>query len=102
MHNANSNYYWNTHIVMEKNTIKEIIKALKRLIYELKKGYCNELNSDQLQKLENGFSDILEVEREINKNKYDRLHEHSNHNRFLTRMYSWNNIFHSLLPAKKK
>jgi len=80
---------------MEENTVKEIIAALKRLIKELKDGYCDGLSSNQIDRLERGFSEILEVEKEVNKNG---LYTDSNNDRSL----SWRNIFRHVLPFKKE
>lgn len=83
---------------MEKDTIKGIIKALKGLISDLKNGYCNELNSDQLKRLESGFASILSVEQEIKKQRYDRLHS----NRSYGSNYYFGNIIHAIFSFKKE
>ena len=67
LHRANNSCCGNNNFFMEKNTVKEIIKALKRLIYELKNGCCENLSDSQLKRLEEGFNDILSVEKEIKK-----------------------------------
>ncbi len=82
---------------MEKNTVKEIINALKRLIYELKNGFCENLSNDQIKKIENGFREILSVEKEIIDGN-DRLHADMYHNR----LYSWRNFICNVLSFKKK
>ena len=79
---------------MEKNTIKETTKALKRLIYKLNRGYCENLTASQLEKLEKGFENILEVEKElsyglcINRNNGRRL--------------SWRNFLYHVFPTKEE
>ena len=83
---------------MEKDTIKGIIKALKGLISDLKKGYCDELNSDQLKRLESGFASILSVEQEIKNKRYDRLHS----NRSYGCNYYFGNIIHNVFSFKKE
>jgi len=80
---------------MEEKTIKQIILSLKRLIKELKSGYCNNLSSEQINRLERGFSEILEVEKEIS---YGRIYTNSNDDRSLFR----SNFIHNVFSSKKK
>ena len=82
---------------MEKNTVKEIIKALKRLIYELKNGCCENLSDSQLKRLEDGFNNILSVEKEI-KNDRSRLYA----DLYPNRVSSWHGVFHSIFSSKKE
>ena len=71
-----------------------IIKALKRLINELKNGYCECLTEEQLDKLMQGFESILQVEKEV-ANGF-------NSNRRTNRFMLWSNIFHNVFPFKKE
>jgi len=50
---------------MEKELIKDIIRALKRLIKKLESGDCDSLTPEQLKELNAGFKKILNVERGI-------------------------------------
>jgi len=79
---------------MEETTVKEIISALKRLIKELKDGYCDRLSSNQIDRLEHGFSLILEVEKEVK----NGLYVNRNHDR----RFSWSNLIHHVFPFKKE
>ena len=79
---------------MEETTIAQIITALKRLIKELKSGYCNQLSSQQIERLENGFSQILDVEKEVNNGLYV--------NRNNDRRFSWRNFLYHVFPTKKE
>jgi len=82
---------------MENNTVREIIRALKRLIRELEKGYCENLTSEQLERLEEGFNNILIVEKEVKNNRYGLCTDRNNGGSF-----SWNRLLHALLSLKKK
>ena len=79
---------------MEKELIEEIINSLKKLIKELKNGYCDNLTSDQLIELQNGFEHILKVEKEV---EYG-FNAARNPRRFI----SWSNILHHVFPFKKE
>jgi hypothetical protein len=79
---------------MERQLIKEIIKALKRLIKELESGYCDHLTPEQLKELEEGFEKILKIEKEVN-NGY-RFDCRSN------RIFLWYSSFSSLLFHRKR
>ena len=50
-------------LYMEKETVNNIVKALKRLIYKLKNGYCECLTDEQIKSLMQGFRNILQVEK---------------------------------------
>ena len=82
---------------MEKNTVKEIIKALKRLIYKLRNGYCENLSDSQLRRLEDGFNNIISVEKEI-KNDRNRLYT----DLYPNRVSSWRGVFQSIFSSKKE
>ena len=79
---------------MEKETVNNIVKALKRLIYKLKNGYCECLTDEQIKSLMQGFSNILQVEKEV---EYG-FNAARNPRRFI----SWSNILHHVFPFKKE
>ena len=84
----------NNYSGMEETTIAQIITALKRLIKELKSGYCNRLSSEQIERLENGFSQILEVEKEVKNGLCV--------NRNNDRRSPWSSFVHHVFPIKKE
>ena len=78
---------------MGSETKKAIIKALKRLIKELKEGYCECLSEKQIKELMEGFAKILQVEKEVADGNAN-----SNSHRFCP----WANIFHNVFSFKKE